>query len=149
VPEAVDRLELVADEEALVSAPEELDDSVWSGRVLELVDEDLAEAQLLAAQRISDALRRRSALRAGDLEVERRLARLRLGVLRPKASSSSCRRARSRAACLVERLPARRRERFAVRGGAVAARLEPAERHRACRAVSRSSSSSSSAAVFC
>src|ERR1700757_5284270 len=50
VAEAVDRLELVADEEELgLGGPEQVDDlRLEAVRVLELVDEDRAEAPLLA-----------------------------------------------------------------------------------------------------
>src|SRR5205085_761428 len=48
VQEAVDRLELVADEEELVARDQVDQLALQPVRVLELVDADLAEAQLLA-----------------------------------------------------------------------------------------------------
>ena len=85
VPEAVDRLELVADEEALrVGSGQQVDElALEPVRVLELVDHDRAEAQLLAlAQRLAAC--RRSRARSCVL-VERRLAVFRRRVMRREA----------------------------------------------------------------
>ena len=61
VPEAVDRLELVADEEEVVARDQVDQLALEAVRVLELVDADLAEAQLLAlADRVVAASRSRA-----------------------------------------------------------------------------------------
>ena len=78
VQEAVDRLELVADEEQLVAGDEVDQLALQPVRVLELVDADLAEAELLAR---ADLLVVAQQVAGSELEVvvvERRLAVLRL-----------------------------------------------------------------------
>ena len=131
VPEAVDRLELVADEEELrLRRPQQLDDlGLERVRVLELVDEDLAEAELLALADLGMRAEEVARLELEILEVERRLARLRLGVLRRERVEQLLEERAVAGRRLVERGLLDRRERFAVRRGAVAARLEAAERH--------------------
>ena len=77
VQEAVDRLELVADEEELVAGDEVDQLALEPVRVLELVDADLPEAQLLA---LADRLVVAEQVAGPQLEVvvvERRLAVLR------------------------------------------------------------------------
>ena len=100
VAEAVDRLELVADEEDLPSPArrKQVDElALQRVRVLELVDHDRAEAQLLGSRTRSWS-RAGRAPAAGGLEVERRLALLRRRVRRREESSSSCSSSRSRGA---------------------------------------------------
>ena len=82
VAEAVDRLELVADEEELgLRRPQQVDDlRLQAVRVLELVHEDRAEARLLALAQLRLRPEEVARLELEVLEVERRLARLRLGV---------------------------------------------------------------------
>ena len=75
--EAVDRLELVPDEEELVARDQVDHLALEAVRVLELVDADLAEAQLLA---LADRVVRREQVARAELEileVERGLAVLR------------------------------------------------------------------------
>ena len=85
VPEAVDRLELVADEEPLgVGAGEEIHElALEPVGVLELVDHDRAEAQLLALPQRLVLPQQVARAELEILEVERRLAilggRVRLG----------------------------------------------------------------------
>src|SRR5207245_10357063 len=83
MPEAVDRLELVADEEEIrVRPPQEVDDlRLQSVRVLELVDEDRAEPALLALTEVGLRPQEVPRLELEILEVECRLARLRLRIL--------------------------------------------------------------------
>ena len=135
VPEAVDRLELVADEEELrLRRPQQLDDlGLERVRVLELVDEDLAEAQLLALADLGMRAEEVARLELEILEVERRLARLRLGVLRPERVEELLEERAVAGGRLVERGLLDRGESFAVRGRAVAARLEAAEGHELVR----------------
>ena len=88
VPEAVDRLELVADEEHIARAQgsgapaQQVDDvALQPVRVLELVDHDRAEAQLLRLADLGVVAQQVARVELEVLEVERRLARLRGGVL--------------------------------------------------------------------
>src|SRR5215470_112905 len=82
MPEPVDRLELVADEEQLrFRRPQQVDDlGLKAVRVLELVDEDRAEARLLALAQLRLRPEEIARLELEVLEVERGLARLRLPV---------------------------------------------------------------------
>src|SRR5207302_7437481 len=77
--EAVDRLELVADEEELgLRCPEQVDDlRLQAVRVLELVHEDRAEARPLALAQLRLRAEKVSGAKLEVLEVERRLAGLR------------------------------------------------------------------------
>ena len=83
VPEAVDRLELVADEEQLLRGPgaQEIDEvRLEAVRVLELVDHDRAEAELLDLPDRLVALEEVACLELEILEVEGRLPILGGGV---------------------------------------------------------------------
>ena len=82
VAEAVDRLELVADEEPLrLGAGEEVDQlALESVRVLELVDHDRPEAELLALPQLVVVAQQVARPQLQVLEVERRLAVLGRGV---------------------------------------------------------------------
>ena len=82
VPEAVDRLELVADEEDLgVLLGEQVDQlALQPVRVLELVDHDRAEAPALALADLGVLAQELARQQLEILEVERRLAVLRLAV---------------------------------------------------------------------
>ena len=83
VPEAVDRLELVADEEPLGALTGEQVDqlALEPVRVLELVDHDRAEAQLLALAQVVVVAEQVAGAKLQILEVERRLAVLRRRVV--------------------------------------------------------------------
>ena len=81
--EAVDRLELVADEEQLLlpTGAEEVDQvGLEAVRVLELVDHDRAEAELLHLPDRFVVAQELAGAQLQVLEVECRLAILRLGV---------------------------------------------------------------------
>ena len=82
VPEAVDRLELVADEEDLgVLVREQVDElALQPVRVLELVDHDRAEAPALALADLGVVAQQLARQQLQVLEVERRLAVLGLAV---------------------------------------------------------------------
>ena len=82
VPEAVDRLELVADEEELgVRGAQQVDEvALEAVRVLELVDHDRAEAEALALADRLVVAQQIARVQLEVLEVERRLARLPLRV---------------------------------------------------------------------
>ena len=83
VPEAVDRLELVADEEELLlgAGAEEVDEvGLEAVRVLELVHHDRAEAELLGLPDRDVLAQELPRPQLQVLEVERRLAVLGLGV---------------------------------------------------------------------
>ena len=84
VPEPVDRLELVADEEALRAvASDQVDQlALETVRVLELVDHDRAEAQLLACADRVVVAEQIARTQLEILEVQRRLAVFRLLVRR-------------------------------------------------------------------
>ena len=131
VPEAVDRLELVADEEELrLGRPQQVDDlRLQAVRVLELVDEDRAEARLLALAQLGLRAKKVARLELEILEVERRLARLRLGVPRGEQRQQLLQERAVAGRGLVERGLLDGRERVAVAGRAVTARLEAAEAH--------------------
>ena len=83
VAEAVDRLELVADEEPLRVRPgQQVDElALEPVRVLELVDHDRAEAQPLALAQALVVAQQVAGVQLEILEVERRLAVLRRCVL--------------------------------------------------------------------
>ena len=103
VPEAVDRLELVADEEDVARArpaAQQVDDvALQAVRVLELVDHDRAEPQLLG---LADCVRCRAAGRVRGAAGPRSRAPTRAAFAAAysvaKRSSSSCRSSLSRAA---------------------------------------------------
>ncbi len=135
VPEAVDRLELVADEEELgLRRPQQVDDlRLQAVRVLELVHEDRAEARLLALAQLRLRLEEVARLELKVLEVERRLARLRLGVPRGEQRQELLQERTIARRGLVESSLLDRAERLAVRGGAVATRLEAAQAHQSVR----------------
>ncbi len=82
VPEAVDRLELVADEEDLGSRPGQQihEVALQAVRVLELVDHDRAEAELFPLAQVGTLLQELARTQLQILEVESRLAVLRLVV---------------------------------------------------------------------
>ena len=103
VAEAVDGLELVADEEELLpvrALGEQVDDlALEPVRVLELVDHDRAEAPALALAHAGVVAEQVARGELEILEVERRLTLLRGARRRRRSrSSSSWRRSRSRAA---------------------------------------------------
>ena len=117
VPEAVDRLELVADEEELrLRRPQQVDDlGLQAVRVLELVHEDRAEARLLALAELGLRAEQVARLELEVLEVERRLARLRLGVPRREQRQQLLQERAVAGRGLVERRLLDRGERLAVR----------------------------------
>src|SRR5215468_161942 len=131
VPESVDRLELVADEEELrLRRPEQVDDlGLEAVRVLELVDEDRAEARLLALAQLRLRAEQIARLELQVLEVERGLVRLRLGVPLGEQRQQFLQECAVAGGCLVQRSLLDGREGVAIRGGAIAARLEAAEAH--------------------
>src|SRR5581483_1465293 len=135
VAEAVDRLELVPDEEELrVRRAEQLDDlRLEPVRVLELVDEDRPEARLLALADLGPMPEQVARLELEILEVERRLARLRLRVLPGEGREQLLEECPVAGGGLVEPGLRDRRERVAVGGRAVAARLERREAHEPVR----------------
>ena len=131
VTEAVDRLELVADEEELVTgrpAGEQVDQlALEPVRVLELVDHDRPEAQLLAladrlvvAQEIARA-------QLQILEVERGLAVLALLIRSGKAVEQFLQQIAVGRGELVERRLLHELARLFVRGGALTAQAEVAK----------------------
>ena len=131
VAEAVDRLELVADEEELrLGCPQEIDDlGLEAVRVLELVDEDRAETRPLALAELGLRAEEVARLELKVLEVERRLARLRLGIaLREQRQQLLQERAVARGG-LVERSLLDRRQRLAVGSSTIPAGLEVTEAH--------------------
>src|SRR5205085_1442060 len=77
VAEAVDRLEFVPDEEELLACDQVDQLALEAIRVLELVDADLAEAQLLARADRLVVAKQVARAQLEILEVERRLAVLR------------------------------------------------------------------------
>ena len=121
VPEAVDRLELVADDEEVSPVPcrEEVEQlGLEPVRVLELVDHDRAEALARALADLLVAAEEIASTELEILEVERRFARLRLAVLRGELREQ-----------LLEKLAVACRELFQRRGDGGLARLD--ERRRA------------------
>ena len=131
VPEAVDRLELVADEEellALRALGEQVDElALEAVRVLELVDHDRPEAPALplAYGRVVPQQVARGELEV--LEVERRLAVLRRAVGGAEALEQLLEEVPVACGELVESGLLDRPARLLVRGGALAPRLELAE----------------------
>ena len=129
VAEAVDRLELVADEEELrLRRPQQVDDlGLQAVRVLELVHEDRAEARLFALAELGLRAEQVARLELEVLEVERRLARLRLRVPGREQRQQLLQERPVASRGLVERRLLDRGERLAVRGRAIAAGLEAAQ----------------------
>jgi aryl carrier-like protein len=135
VAEAVDGLELVADEEQFrLRGPQQVDDlGLQAVRVLELVHEDRAEALLLALAQLRLGPQQVARLELEVLEVERRFACLRLGVpLGEKRQQLLQERAVARRG-LVESGLLDRAERLAVGRGSVPASPEAAEAHQPVR----------------
>ena len=135
VAEAVDRLELVADEEQLGAGPAQQVDEIAleAVRVLELVDHDRAEAERLA---LADRLVVAEQVARGELEVlevERRLARLRLGVRGGEAVEQLLEEVAVARGRLVERRLLHQPARLLVRRGALAARAEAGQLHQPVR----------------
>ena len=135
VAEAVDRLELVADEEQLGAGPAQQVDEIAleAVRVLELVDHDRAEAERLA---LADRLVVAEQVARGELEVlevERRLARLRLGVRGGEAVEQLLEEVAVARGRLVERRLLHEPARLLVRRGALAARAEAGQLHQPVR----------------
>ena len=129
--EAVDRLELIADEEPLVvawSAGEQIDQlALQPVRVLELVDHDRTEAQLLsfADRRVVTQEVARAQLQI--LEVERRLAVLPLLVGGSEADEQLLEQITVGRCELVQRSLLHQAARLFVRCGPLAAQLQIAE----------------------
>src|SRR5215471_17134525 len=124
--EAVDRLELVADEEELgLGRPEQVDDlRLEPVRVLELVDEDRAEAGLFPLPELRMRAQERARLELQVREVECRLARLRVRVFPGEQGEELLQERPVAGGGLVERSLLDRSERLAVRRRPVSARLE-------------------------
>ena len=129
VTEAVDRLELVADEEPLgIRAGQQVDElALEPVRILELVDHDRAEAQPLAlAQRLVVA-QQVAGLQLQILEVERRLAVLGRRVLGREAVQKHLQQLAILQRQLVERRLLDRLARLLVARRPLAARAQPGE----------------------
>src|SRR5262249_38501638 len=126
--EAVDRLELVADEEPLAGVRDQVDQlALQPVRVLELVDHDRAEAELLAlADRVVVA-QQVACAQLQVLEVERGLAVLRLLVGGGEPGEQDLQQLAVSGGELVERGLLDALARLLVRGGALAATTEVAE----------------------
>ncbi len=135
VAEAVDRLELVADEEELrLRRTQQVHDlGLQAVGVLELVDEDRAEARPLPVAELGLRAEQVARLELEILEVERRLAGL---CLRVPGSEQRQQLLQERSVArrgLVERCLLDCGERLAVRGRAIAPGLEAAQRHQPVR----------------
>ena len=131
MPEAVDRLELVADVEQLgVRRAQQVDElALEPVRVLELVDHDRAEAPVLAFANLRVVSQQVARVQLEVLEVERRLACLRAGVRGREALEEllqQCPVARRR---LVERSLRDGAPRLLVGGRPLAGGAEPGELH--------------------
>ena len=128
---AVDRLELVADEEELgLRRPQQVDDlRLEAVRVLELVHEDRAEAGLLALAQLRLQPEEVTRLELEILEVEGRLARLRLGVPLGEERQELLQERAVAGRSLVEGGLLYRSQRLAVAGAAVAAGPESGQAH--------------------
>ena len=127
VPEAVDRLELVADEEHLrrAGAARRVDQlALQAVRVLELVDHDRAEAQLLALAHVVVRAQQVARAQLEILEVEHRLAVLRGLVLLGEAVQQLLQELAVARRDLVERGLLDPAARLVVRRRALAARLQ-------------------------
>ncbi len=131
VPEPVDRLELVADEEDLsFRAPEQVDElALEAVRVLELVDHDRAEAFALAGADLGVVAQQVARVQLQVFEVERRFARLRLGVRGGEAGQQLLKEDAVACRCLVERRLLDRLQRLLVRRGPLARGAEALELH--------------------
>src|SRR5262249_6240375 len=129
MPEAVDRLELVADEEPLAArAADQVDQlALQAVRVLELVDHHRAEAQLLALADRRVVAQEVACTQLQVLEVERRLAVLRLLVRGSECRQKLLQEVAVGGRELVERRLLDHPARLLVARGALPARAELAE----------------------
>ena len=129
VPEAVDRLELVPDEEPLGVGPgQQIDElALEPVRVLELVDHDRAEAQPLALAQRLVGTEQVAGVELEVLEVERRLAVLRRCVLGGEAVQQLLQQLAVLQRQLVERRLLDRLARLLVARRPLAARPQPGE----------------------
>ena len=128
VAEAVDRLELVADEEEIGVLAEEVDQlALEPVRVLELVHHDRAEAELLARADVRVRTQQVPRAQLEILEVEHRLAVLRRLVLRGEAVEQLLEEGAVVRGGLVERGLLDRAAGFVVGRGSLASRLQPVQ----------------------
>ena len=131
VTEAVDRLELVADEEDILGirpAAQQVDEvALQPVRVLELVDHDRAEAQLLGLAHLLVVPQQVAREQLEVLEVERGLALLRGRVLGREQVEQLLQELAVARGELVERRLLEPVARVAERGGAVAGRRQVRE----------------------
>ena len=129
VAEAVDRLELVADEEPLRVRPgQEVDQlALKPVRVLELVDHDRAESQPLSLAQALVVAQQVTRVQLQILEVERRLAILRRRVLGGESVQELLQQIAILQRQLVERRLLDRLPRVLIARGSLAARPEAAE----------------------
>ncbi len=133
VAEPVDRLELVTHEEQLrLRRPQKIHDfRLQAVRVLELVHEDRAKAGLLALAQLRLGTEQVTRLELQVLEVERRLAPLRLGVALGEQRQQLLQKRPVARGRLVEGSLLDGRQRLAVRGRTIAAGLEAGQIHQA------------------
>ena len=131
VPEPVDRLELVADEEQLRGrTAQEVDElGLELVRVLELVDHDRPEPQRLLVANLRVVAEQVARRELEVLEVERGLARLRLRVRVGEAQQQLLQEVAVARRRLVERGLLDRAARLLVRRGALAGRAEAGQLH--------------------